>query len=303
MLTGKKILITGASGQTARPVAEALASGNEVWCLGRFADAATERRLLAHGVKTCYWDMARDSLSSVPDNFSHVLHAAVDRGVDAGYDAAIEINSVAVGRLMNHCRQLEAFLFVSTGGVYKRQNPDRLYREDDPLDGASDILPAYPAAKLAAEGVVRAFAVTHGIPATIARLNVSYGPASYGGVPMLYFGKMLNGEPIPVPVDSDDWTSMIHSDDIVRQVPLLWEVASTPATVVNWGGDDKVGLAECCRYMSGLTGVGVTFCPGGSRETCAFDNTKRTALIGPCEVGWRDGLRRTLQSHFPDIVK
>lgn len=35
----RKVLITGATGQVARPVAEALAAQDEVWAIGRFGDA------------------------------------------------------------------------------------------------------------------------------------------------------------------------------------------------------------------------------------------------------------------------
>ena len=37
-VNGTKILVTGASGQVALPVAEALASDNEVWAIARFTD-------------------------------------------------------------------------------------------------------------------------------------------------------------------------------------------------------------------------------------------------------------------------
>lgn len=76
MLTDKKILITGATGQVARQVAETLAPRNEVWCLARFGDADAERDLLARGIRTWRWDMAADTLDGLPDDFTHVLHAA-----------------------------------------------------------------------------------------------------------------------------------------------------------------------------------------------------------------------------------
>ena len=44
-MTGKKILIVGATGQLARPVAEALKADNEVWCVARFRDPAMRAEL------------------------------------------------------------------------------------------------------------------------------------------------------------------------------------------------------------------------------------------------------------------
>ncbi|MER5850831.1 hypothetical protein ABT126_28345 [Streptomyces sp. NPDC002012] len=49
---GKKILVTGGTGQVARPVAEAFARDNEVWCLGRFGDPAARRALEDAGART-----------------------------------------------------------------------------------------------------------------------------------------------------------------------------------------------------------------------------------------------------------
>lgn len=304
MTHGKKILITGGTGQAARPVAEALAADNEVWCVGRFTVPGVEAELRECGITTYHWDMGEDTLDDLPDDFTHVMHSAVHRGYDGDFDTAIEVNSVAVGRLMTHCRAAEAFLHVSTGAFYKRQTLDHQYKETDPLDGVADWLPTYPVCKIAAEGAARAYARTLGLPTIIARLNISYGPASYGGVPVLYFKKMLAGEPIPVSPEGQNWASLIHTDDIVHQVPLLWHAATVPATVVNWGGDEPVGMTDCARYMSELTGVEATFTTAEvPRETYSFDSSKRRALIGDCTVEWHVGIRRTLETHFPEVMR
>lgn len=301
-----KILITGGTGQVARPVAEALARDHEVWCLGRFRDPAVERELRARGIRTYRWDMAHgqgNGLTGLPNNFTHVLHAAAHRGTGHDFEAAMSINSTAVGRLMTHCRAAKAFLFVSTGAVYARAARDHRHAETDPLGGHTPWLPTYPVGKLAAEGAVRAYATTLQLPATIARLNVAYGPHGHGGVPVLMFERMLAGESVGVPPDGDIWCNPIHTDDIARQLPALWDAATVPARVVNWGGDDVVSTRRLMAYASKLTGVPTRLTHSDAcRETCAFDNTLRRALIGDCAVDWREGLRRTLAARFPDLV-
>ncbi|WP_404955529.1 NAD-dependent epimerase/dehydratase family protein [Streptomyces sp. 147326] len=302
-MRGKKILVTGGTGQVARPVAEALAEHNEVWCLGRFGAPGVERELNEQSITTRFWDMddlSDTALADVPDDFTHVIHSAVRRGEDGDFNAAMEVNSVAAGRLMTHCRNAEAFLFVSTGAVYARQSLDHRYTETDPVDAVADWLPAYPVAKLAAEGAVRAFAQVLDLPTTIARLNIAYGPGGYGGVPMLYFKRMLAGEPIAVPLTGQNWCSLLHTDDLVAQVPRLWAAAEAPARLVNWGGDEPVGITDCIRFMEELTGVEANLVPSPvTRETYQFDPALRQALTGPCTVGWQDGIRRTLEAHFP----
>ncbi|UYQ64807.1 NAD-dependent epimerase/dehydratase family protein [Streptomyces peucetius] len=305
-LKGKKILVTGGTGQVARPVAEALAEHNEVWCLGRFGTPGVEGELAARGITTWRWDMddlSSDGLKGVPEDFTHVIHSAVRRGEDGDFNAAVEVNAVAAGRLMTHCRTAEAFLFVSTGALYARQTLDHRYTETDPVDGVADWLPAYPVGKIATEGAVRAFARVLDLPTTIARLNIAYGPGGYGGVPMLYFKRMLAGEPIPVPLEGQNWCSLLHTDDLVAQVPALWSAATSPARLVNWGGDEPVGITDCIRHMESLTGVEAKLAPSEvTRETYQFDPTLRRELTGPCTVGWRDGIRRTLESLYPEHV-
>ncbi|MFJ2576602.1 NAD-dependent epimerase/dehydratase family protein [Kitasatospora aureofaciens] len=306
-MRGKKILVTGGTGQVARPVAEALAAENEVWCLGRFGTSGVAEELQAQGITTWQWDMEDDSeyaFKGLPEDFTHVIHSAVRRGDDGDFNRTIDVNVSATGRLMAHCRTAEAFLFVSTGALYARQTLDHAYTENDPVDGVADWLPAYPVGKIATEGAVRALARVLGLPTTIARLNIAYGPGGYGGVPMLYFQRMLAGQPIPVPLEGQNWCSPLYTSDIVRQVPRLWEAASVPATLVNWGGDEAVGITDCVRYLEELTGVPADLVPSEvTRETYRFDPALRRRLTGPCEVGWRDGIRLTLEALHPEHVR
>ncbi|MCX5203722.1 NAD(P)-dependent oxidoreductase [Streptomyces sp. NBC_00237] len=306
-MKGKKILVTGGTGQVARPVAESLAEDNDVWCLGRFGTPGIERELNRRSITTWHWDMddlSGDALKDLPEDFTHVIHSAVRRGEDGDFNAAAEVNSVAAGRLMAHTRTAESFLYVSTGALYARQTLDHKYTETDPVDGVADWLPAYPVGKIAAEGAVRAFAQVLGLPTTIARLNIVYGPGGYGGVPMLYFQRMLAGEPIPVPLSGQNWCSLLHTDDLVAQVPALWRAATAPARVVNWGGDQPVGITDCVRHMEALTGVEAKLVPSEvTRETYQFDPTLRRELTGPCRVAWRDGIHRTLEALHPEHVR
>jgi nucleoside-diphosphate-sugar epimerase len=303
MSSGTKILITGATGQVARPIAEALAKENEVWCAGRFTDVQARAALEAQGIETVHWDMGVDDPDALPDDFSHVLHAAFLRDTD-DFEAAMQVNCVGTATLMSHCRGADAFLYVSSFGVYKAIAPDHSYAETDPIGGHTPWMPAYAPAKIASEGLVRGLAHTLQLPTTIARLNVAYGPAGHGGVPIRFLNLMRAGEPIAVPRDSEDWQSPIHTDDLARQVPLLWDVAAIdPPTIVNWAGDDVVSVREMMQYISDITGVPVSFQPSDvSRNTFVSDNTRRRGLIGDCQIEWRAGVRRTVDAHFPGLV-
>ncbi|GGM71609.1 dehydratase [Longimycelium tulufanense] len=301
-MSTKKILITGATGQVARRAAEDLAKDNEVWCLARFTDPRIERELAAGDIRTWRWDMDGGTLEGLPDDFTHVMHAAAYRGDGTDFEAAVTMNSLATSRLMTHCHHAESFLFVSTGAVYARKARDHRYVETDPLGRRMGWLPTYPVSKITAEATVCAFSATLDLPATIARLNVAYGPHGHGGMPVALFRRMLAGRPIEVPHEGSDWCNPIHTDDVARQVPLLWEAAAVPARMVNWGGDEMVSIQDMMTFASEITGVPVTFLPSAvTRETDAFDNSLRRALIGNCAVSWRDGLPPTLRAHVPTV--
>jgi hypothetical protein len=83
-------------------------------------------------------------------------------------------------------------------------------------------------------------------------------------------------------------------------------VASVPATIVNWAGDQPVTAQEWSAYFGELLGVeaelAVDPVPGASLGSVG-DHTKRSSITGPCRVDWRDGFRRMAAHMYPDGVK
>src|SRR3954470_13594111 len=80
MLDAEKILITGATGKIAFPIARALAERNEVWGAARLREPADREKLAAVGVRPIALDMSIGDFSSLPADFTYVFHAAVDVG-------------------------------------------------------------------------------------------------------------------------------------------------------------------------------------------------------------------------------
>jgi UDP-glucuronate 4-epimerase len=299
-LTGAKILVTGGTGLIARPAAEVLARQNEVWALGRFGDPLVRAELESKGILTHIWDLLAPNLDGVPTDFTHVLHAASLKSHEDDYQLQIESNTTAAASLMLHCRDAAAFLYLSSSAVYEDRGPAYIYREEDPVDGVSPNMRALAVQKLSVEAVVRSLANVLGLRSVIGRLSVTYGPSGYGGRPVRCLNEMLNGKPVTQPRGYDNWCSPFHTDDFVRQLPLLWQIAGVPAVIVNLGGDKAVTQRDIITYISEITSTPVTF----EEEddflfTHALDNEKRLSLIGPCEISWQEGMRRVIESHFP----
>jgi nucleoside-diphosphate-sugar epimerase len=299
MLKDARILVTGATGQVALPVALALAADNDVIAIARFKDAALRAKLDAAGVQCVAVDLAQGSLDDVPSDVDYVCNFAVVKSNKWEVDLAG--NAEAAGLLMEHCRGARAFLHCSSTGVYEAAD-GAPQRETDPLgDNHRVMMPTYSICKIAAEAVVRTTCRMLDLPTTIARLNVPYGPG--GGWPAFHLALMRAGHAVPVHPNGPSRYNPIHEDDIIATLPGMLEAASVPATIVNWGGDDETSIEEWCEYMGEIAGVEARF----DRTTNTIggiptDNTKRLALVGPTRVAWKDGFRAMVEAQAGDAM-
>lgn len=289
VVRGERVLVTGATGQVALPITRALARDNQVTALARFKDADARASLEAAGVRCLTVDIARDDLSTVPDEFDVVLNLAV---VKSGrFDLDITANAEAVGLLMARCRSARAFLHCSSTGVYEPAGHRKL-RETDALgDNHRAIMPTYSIAKIAAEAVVRTGARQWNLPTTIARLNVPYG--DNGGWPAFHLAQILSGDPVALHPERPNLFNPIHEDDLVAMIPALLSIASVPATIVNWAGDETVSIEEWCEHMAGIVNKDASFVvTDRTIGSVTTDNTRLHELVGHSTVPWRDGFAR-----------
>jgi UDP-glucuronate 4-epimerase len=301
-LTGRKIVITGVTGQVARPLAVALARHNEVYGAARFSDADARVALEASGVRCVPVDLVSGDVSGLPADADFVLHFAVAKTNNWEHDLAA--NSGGLASLMEHHQEAAAFLHCSTTGVYKPEG-HRQFDEDGPLGdnhGVWPFLRTYSICKIAAEGTARWGATRFALPTTIARLSVPYGDG--GGWPAIHLHMMLSGNAIPVHVDAPSVYHPIHQDDILAMVPRLLDAASVPATTVNWGGSQAVSIEEWCGYLAELTGIEARFEPTEQTiDSVQIDTTRMHELIGATTVPWREGMKRMAQNLHPDKVR
>jgi nucleoside-diphosphate-sugar epimerase len=292
-LTGKRIVVTGPTGQVALPLTLALAEHNEVIGLARFRDTAARARLEAAGVTCIETNLAAGDFTGLPVDVDVVLNLAVVKSNRWEIDLAA--NAESVGLLMAHCRHATAMLHCSSTGVYQPAGLHELVETDALGDNHRVIMETYSIAKIAAEAVVRTCARVYDLPTTIARLNVPYG--DNGGWPAFHLAMIEAGQPVPVHPDRPNRFNPIHEDDIIRMVPALLDVASVPATIVNWGGTEAVDLEAWCDYLGGLVGREATFVETDATiGGVTIDTTKMVELIGGTEVAWRDGFRRMVDA-------
>jgi UDP-glucuronate 4-epimerase len=298
VLKGEKILITGATGKIAFPIARALAAQNEVWGAARFTNPALRERLFANGIRPLTLDVSSEDVSSLPDDFRYVFHAAVATG-EGDWGSTVETNAQASGRLLFKCRRAKGFVFCSTGSIYQYQGRRPLTESDPP---GVPLRANYSISKVAGEAVCSWVATHFDIPLTIIRICSTYGPE--GGAPADRLELMLRGRPVRLHPDKPNNFNPIYEDDYVELGIRALQAAALPPVVVNWAGSETVSAEDYCTYMGELVGVEPTFEYDPSAHTPLWpDVTLMHQVLGETKVHWRDGFRRMIEARHPELLR
>jgi UDP-glucuronate 4-epimerase len=296
MLESEKVLITGATGKIAFPIARELAKSNEVWGAARLRDPADRDKLAAVGITPVALDMSTGDFSALPDDFTYVFHAAVDVGAGE-WTRCVDTNAQKSGDLLYHCRGAKGFVFCSTGSVYGYQGL-RPLRESDPP--GVPLRANYSFSKIAAEAVCTWVAKRHHIPLTIIRICSTYGPE--GGAPADRLEMILARKPIRLYPDKPNNYNPIYEDDYVELGNRAMEVAATPPVVVNWAGSETVSVEDYCAYMGELVGVEPIFDYTPDAHTPLWpDVSYMHEVLGHTKVPWREGFRRMIEARHPEL--
>jgi nucleoside-diphosphate-sugar epimerase len=298
LLEGQKILITGATGKIAFPIARALAKRNEVWGAARFSKPQDRDKLTAVGIRPLRLDMSSADLAAVPDDFTYVFHAAVDTGA-GDWRACVQTNAHNSGKLLHHCRQTKGFVYCSSGSIYKYQGQRPLTEADGP---GVPLRANYSFSKIAGEAVCTWVAEQFNIPLTIIRICSTYGPE--GGTPADRLQMMLQGKPIRLYPDKPNNYNPIYEDDYVELGIRAMQVAARPPIVVNWAGSETVSVEDYCAYLGELVGVQPIFEYTPEAHTPLWpDVAYMHEILGRTKVHWRDGFRRMIEARHPELLR
>jgi nucleoside-diphosphate-sugar epimerase len=297
VLDGEKVLITGATGKVAFPIARALAARNEVWGVARLRKAGDRERLADAGVRAVALDVATGDFASLPGDFTYVFHAAVDPG-DGSWPRCARTNAHRSGELLYHCRTAKGFVYCSTGSVYGYRGQRPLCETDAP---GVPLRASYSFSKVAGEAVCTWVAEHFGVPLTIIRICSTYGPL--GGAPADRLDMILRRDPIRLHPDKPNNYNPIYEDDYVELGIRAMEVARTPPLVVNWAGSETVSAEDYCAYMGELVGVAPSFEYTAEAHTPLWPDVRYMhEVLGHTKISWREGFRRMIKARHPELV-
>lgn len=288
-MKGKRVMVTGASGLVAFPVAAELAKENEVFAVARWSDPVQQRLMEEAGAKAVKFDLAERDLSALPKEVDVVINYAV---LPPNFgNMAYDVNTGATGRLARRYRDAEAFVHGSTGSLYEYQG-ERPLREDDPY-GLHSAGENYAASKIGAEYLIKHLSEDYELPVTIIRIFSFYGPRG-GGVTQR-IDQVARGEPVTVYPGVRNVHTPLYEDDYVEKTIQCAGIAKVGAEVVNVGGTEAVTTQEYCEIAGEIVGKKPIFVENGRSWPIWADTTKMVSLMGPNKVSVREGIRRTLE--------
>ena len=303
MLKNARLLMTGLTGQLAGSIAAILAPHNEIYGLARYSKPGSKEAVEALGITPLVCDYTSGDFTGVPNDFDYVFHAAADV-FPADIETGIKQNAEGTGLLLNHLNRARAWIYVSTSGVYwDHPDPWYAYQETDRCGGSVRINTrfAYGTSKFAGEAVARSLSRIHAVPLTIARMNWSYGRASFGGMPVRIITRVAEGEPVPV---NPDWSA-----SAARSTRMTWPSTSGPSsTAPQSAARSPTGAATTrCRSSRSSRGWRSSSAPltpsltwtRSSPTRATSTPFRRIALTGPCTVSWQDGFRQIIEERFP----
>jgi UDP-glucuronate 4-epimerase len=287
---GKRVLITGASGLVAFPIAVELARDNEVYAVARYSDPKQKQAIESAGAQAIAFDVAQEDLSALPKSVDVVINYAV---LSPNYkNAAYDLNTGATGRLARRYRECEAFIHGSTGSLYEYQG-ERPLREDDPY-GLHSGGENYAASKIGAEYLLKHLSVDYQLPVTIVRIFSFYGPRG-GGVTQR-IDQVARGEPVSVYPGVRNVHTPLYESDYVEKTIAAAGIARIGAEILNVGGSEAVTTQEYCEMAGEILGKKPIFAENGRSWPIWADTTKMERLIGKSKVSVREGIRRTIEA-------
>jgi UDP-glucuronate 4-epimerase len=289
LLSNRRVLVTGASGLVAFPVAMELAKTNEVYALARFSNPEQKRLLERAGAHTISFNLAEPDLSPLPRSVDVVINYAV---LPPNYKEHFDVNAAAVGRLARRYRDCEAFVQGSTGSLYAYQG-ERPLREEDPY-GLHSSAELYAASKIAAEYLLKHLSEDYRMPTTIVRIFSFYGPRG-GGVTQR-IDQVAQGLPVSVYPGKRNVHTPLFEDDYVEKTIAAVGIAKSPAEIINLGGSESVTTQEYCEMAGEILGKKPIFVDNSKAWPIWADTTKMTKLLGPSRVSIREGVRRVIEA-------
>ena len=191
--------------------------------------------------------------------------------------------------------RLQRVIYGSTTWVYSEVT-DNYVDEQTPLRAPSHL---YTATKIASEYYCQSYSKLYGLPITILRYGIPYGPRARDGVVVAIFvRKALKGEPLTIAGDGSQFRKFVYVEDLGEgNVLALKPIAQDK--IYNLDGSEKVTIKHIAEAVQKLIGnVEIKYV---SARPGDFSGKEVSSDLAKSELGWEprvsfeEGLRRYIQ--------
>ena len=231
-----------------------------------------------------------------------VMHLAAMADVNDVIDAPTEsvaTNTLGTANVLEASRRnaVNRVVLASTVWVYSASKDARV-DETTPIDLDTD-RHLYVSTKIAAEMICRDYFHLYGLPYTVLRFGIPYGPRMRSRMVIgSFIQRALRGEPLVIEGDGAQERSFVYVEDLARAHLLALDERAANRTY-NLEGAEKISirqLAELVRHIMG--DVVIDYRPGRAGDYSAREVSSQRAAT---ELGWRpevsfaEGLGRTVE--------
>jgi UDP-glucose 4-epimerase len=290
-----RVLVTGGSGFIGSHVVDALAaSGRRPRIFDLRPPVHHDPAAVEHVVGNI-----RDSgeLASAMEGCDAVVHlaAAADVGIVAEEPEDAELtNASGTLAVLEAARaaSIGRVVYGSTIWVYG-ESPNGVLDEGAPLAMPPHL---YTATKLAGEMYCVSYAELYGVPYTILRFGIPYGPRSRpAAVIPIFVRKALSGEPLTVAGGGLQTRRFVYVEDLAEGVARAL-IPEAENRVYNLSSNETVTIRELAETVGDVVGdVDVVDVPGRRGD---FGGAEISSARAAQELGWRastplrDGVRK-----------
>jgi dTDP-glucose 4,6-dehydratase len=231
-----------------------------------------------------------------------VVHFAAESHVDRSIDSAevfVRTNVLGTQRLLEAARRrrVARFIQIGTDEVYGALGNSGEFTEQTPLRANSP----YSASKAAADLLARAYFHTHNLAVIITRCSNNYGPYQHPEkfIPLMTTNALAD-QPLPVYGAGAQIREWLHVEDHCRALEKVIQ-KGTPGEIYNLGSGQRMNNLQVAETILRLLGKPLSLIQfvadrPGHDFRYAVDSSKARGELGwQHEIGWEDGLRRTVE--------
>ncbi len=294
-LSGRKVLVTGASGLIGGAVTDILLGIGDcdISVVGRSAERL-RRRFPGGSLHIIEADLSKDS---VEGEFDYIIHSAGYANPALYASRPVEVISMGIRSLTSllelaKSRPGTRLLFVSSDEVYGQSDAGVIRESDSGYVDCTLPRSSYPSGKRVSETLCAAYSDECGVDTVIVRPSHVYGPFFTEGDNRVYaqfFRNAIAGEDIVMKSEGGQMRSWCYSVDCAAAILTVLLKGETASAYNIADNASEFTIRDLAEMTSSAAGTKVVFRLPDDKESKGYNPVKRSVLSTERleALGWR----------------